>query len=982
MASSHDGPRVPNLDRTQAIDDRPAAPALDSVVTLESTIGRTIGRSIAGEPGESPRAEPEAGGLRRGDEIGRFVMLELLGAGGMGEVYLCYDPELDRRVAVKLLHPPRSDRAAEARARLLREARSIARLSHPNVVTVHDVAVWQDRVFLAMEYVAGPTLGAWVRAHAGDWAAIVAVYRQAGEGLAAAHRAGLIHRDFKPDNVLVALEAGVSRPRVLDFGIARAAADDDPTQPVSSEDAAVLADTARGEPTLHLTTTGMLLGTPAYMAPEQFMSGKVDPRTDQFSFCVALWEALYGQRPFAGDDFAALSTNVLQGKLRPLPRDVRVPDRVAAALRRGLAVDPDQRFSDMPALLAALAPIDRRPRRWTLAAMGLSLLGGVAAATITNTDDPVAACTGDLDLLAGQWDAPLRSAGSAAFTRRDQAASWAQVVRLVDDWQTRWFAARARACADTHEHHRQSQAALDLQLACLDRQTRELGARAELWAEADDEVLRRAVQSASSLPRPEDCEDAGTRGAATTPPPAAEPVRAALARMHALTGAGKYEQALALGRAQQQVPFEHAATEAELQFALGDTLDDAGQPQPARLALLAATRLALLTGDDRLALAATTHLASVVGVVLSHYDEGEGWLQVAEGLAARLPAGREHIHLARTSCNFLNDRGQLDAARPHCERALRLAESLDGHDSLETAGALLGLANNYVLARRPDDARPLLERTWTLQRELLGPGHPELLRVANSRAAMEFYAGDLDAAMARWRDALVIAEASVGRDHLNVGLIRINLALTALELRDWAAAERELLALERIYVPAKGQVSSELVILHFVRGRLAVARGDLTVAREHFEQQRRYAVETRSADHPDVMRADTELGDILARLGDHTAAESHHRDALTLAGQHHDDESTVFALRGLCRARVRLGRPVEAITDCERALPLAAEIQRGEALRAELRAWLGRALIAAGSDPARGQQLLTGARAELVALGERGQEALVLLDAP
>ena len=181
MASSNDGPRVPNLDRTQAIDDRPAAPAIDSVVTLESTIGR----SIAGEPGESPHAEPGAGGLRRGDEIGRFVMLELLGAGGMGEVYLCYDPELDRRVAVKLLHPPRSDRAAEARARLLREARSIARLSHPNVVTVHDVAVWQDRVFLAMEYVAGPTLAVWGRAHAGEWAAIVAVYRQAGEGLAA-----------------------------------------------------------------------------------------------------------------------------------------------------------------------------------------------------------------------------------------------------------------------------------------------------------------------------------------------------------------------------------------------------------------------------------------------------------------------------------------------------------------------------------------------------------------------------------------------------------------------------------------------------------------------------------------------------------------------------------------------------------------------------------------------------------------------------
>jgi len=970
----HDGGRpgpTLGLERTQAFTGE-VAPGPVEDPTLAGDLGQTLG-----EGEEAPRDEPEPDRLRRGDAIGRFVMLELLGVGGMGEVYLCYDPELDRRVAVKLLRPRRSGRADEARARMIREARAIARLAHPNVVTIHDVAVWQERVFLAMEYVAGPTLSAWARAHAGDWAAIVAVFCQAGEGLAAAHRAGLVHRDFKPDNVLV---DGDGRARVLDFGIARAA-DEPAAEP--PDEAGALADTARGEgnANLMLTTTGMLLGTPAYMAPEQFMAGKVDPRTDQFSFCVALWEALYGQRPFAGDDFAGLAASVLQGRLRPPPRDARVPERVQAALRRGLAAAPDERFPDMAGLLAALAPAKPRPRRRALAVAGVALAAGVAAFTARGAEDPVAACTGDAALLAGLWDDPLRAAGAAAFARGAGSASWAQVLRLAGDWQTRWLAARARACADTHLHHRQSLPALELRLACLDRQARELGARAELWADADAVVLRRAVESASALPRPEACDEAGARGVAP-PPPAAEAVRAELARVRALAAAGKSEAAVALARAQEDVSLAHPATEAELQLALGEALGGAGQPQPARLALQAAARLALQAGEDELALAAASGLVGVVGVVLSHYDEGEGWLQVAEGLAGRLASGREHMRLARTSCNFLNDRGQLELARGHCERALRLAEGLDGAASLASAGALLGLANNHILARRVGEARPLLERAWQIDRELLGPEHPDLLSLANSRAAVEFLAGDLDAAVARWEEGLAIAAASVGRDHLNVGLIRINLAVTALEQRAWDRAERELAELERIYVPAKGERSSELVVLHFVRGRLALARGDLALAREHFEQQRRFARETRAPDHPDVMRADNELGDVLARSGEHAAAERHHADALALAEQHRDDESTAYALRGLCRARVRLGRPAAAVVDCERALPLAAEVLRGEPLRADLRAWLGRALVDAGVDVERGRALLAEARAELLALGEPGGELLALLDAP
>jgi tetratricopeptide (TPR) repeat protein len=570
------------------------------------------------------------------------------------------------------------------------------------------------------------------------------------------------------------------------------------------------------------------------------------------------------------------------------------------------------------------------------------------------------------------------SAGAAAFAAQDQSPSWAQVQRITDDWQTP-LARRPHPRLRRHPPPPPPVAtALDLRLTCLERQTRELAARAELWAQADTDITRRAVESASALPRPETC-DAATQRDQAPPPPAAEAVRAALARVRALTAAGKYDAAVTLAREQPSTDLEHPATEAERQLALGRALDSAGQPQPARLALHTAARLALQAGEDELALAAASALAAVAGIVLSHYDEGEGWLQVAEGLAARLPVGRDHATLARTACNLLNDRSQLDAARPHCERALQLAETLEGPASLAASSGLLGLANNHLMARRPADARPLLERAWQLTQDLLGPQHPDLLRLANSRAAAEFYAGDLPAAVAHWREGLAVAEASVGPDHLNAGLIHVNLALTALEQRAWSTAEQELAALERIYVPAKGELSSELVVIHFVRGRLALARGELALAKQHFTDQRRFATLTRAADHPDVMRADNELGDVLARLGDFAGAEQHHQAALTLAEQHHDDESTAFALRGRCRARLRLGRPAEALADCERALPLAAEVTRGEALRADLRAWQAAAQLASTQDPA-ARQRLADARRELQALGEPGRELLALHD--
>ena len=273
--------------------------------------------------------------------LGRYVVVRHLGSGGMGSVHVAYDEELHRRVAIKLLHRTGDD--DHARARMLREAQALARLSHPNVVQVHDIGELGGRIFMAMEYVEGVTLRAWRDQQRPDLAAITAAYLQAGRGLAAAHAAGLAHRDFKADNAVLGADG---RVRVLDFGLARA--------DLGAPDLPVPEDMSSPF-TAALTHVGAIVGTPAYMSPEQFRGRTADARSDQFSFCAALFEALYGQRPFAGDSVDELDRAVASGRVRDPPPGVELPPRLHQALLRGLALDPAERWPSMEPLLAELA---------------------------------------------------------------------------------------------------------------------------------------------------------------------------------------------------------------------------------------------------------------------------------------------------------------------------------------------------------------------------------------------------------------------------------------------------------------------------------------------------------------------------------------------------------------------------------------------------------------------------------------------------
>ncbi|MDQ3368977.1 MAG: serine/threonine-protein kinase, partial [Myxococcota bacterium] len=318
--------------------------------------------------------------IGHGTRIGRFIVEGQLGAGGMGVVYTAHDRELDRRVALKVLRTAAAADDAQ-RTRMLREGQAMARVTHPNVITVHEVGIESGIVFLAQELLDGGTLGEWLLHQPRSRAEILEKFTAAGRGLAAAHAAGLVHRDFKPDNVLLGKDG---RVRVADFGLARALEATDSVIATTRDGRRAyvdsLAETAADlgkSPMAPMTQTGAVMGTPLYMAPEQHNGEPADERSDQFSFCVALYEALYGDPPFAGQTVVALADAVIHGRVEPPTKGSRVPGRLRRILLRGLRPAPADRYPSMDALLAELAhDPGRRVRRFALVAGLVALVGG------------------------------------------------------------------------------------------------------------------------------------------------------------------------------------------------------------------------------------------------------------------------------------------------------------------------------------------------------------------------------------------------------------------------------------------------------------------------------------------------------------------------------------------------------------------------------------------------------------------------------
>ena len=432
--------------------------------------------------------------LEPGTRVGRYLILGPLGRGGMGVVYRAFDPELDRPIALKLVGLAGLGPGAEqAGLRLQREARTLARLSHPNVVAVHDVGSYGEHVFVAMELVEGAHLRSWLGSRARRPREVIAVFLAAGAGLAAAHRLGIVHRDLKPENVMVSEDG---RVRVLDFGLAR---------PIAGAVSQAGGDETAADG--HLTVDGAIAGTPAYMAPEQDAGDRVDARSDQYSFCAALYEALYGRLPWAGGTYLEMAAARRAGGVDP-PALRGVSGRVRRALATGLAVDPAARHADMDALLAELGAQRWTRRRIALAALALvAVAGGIAGWVIHRAPPGVAATCGQATAeLERVWNPARRAEVVARLSAAGGRPVADRVAAGVDRWAGEWARERRALCESTVRGRDDQDEHAGDRLQCLERRLTTTDAMLHVFTDAlEPAVVARATTIIDELAPPAGC---------------------------------------------------------------------------------------------------------------------------------------------------------------------------------------------------------------------------------------------------------------------------------------------------------------------------------------------------------------------------------------------------------------------------------------------------------------------------------------------
>ncbi|MCB9752930.1 MAG: tetratricopeptide repeat protein [Myxococcales bacterium] len=839
---------------------------------------------------------------------------------------------------------------------------------------------------------------------------------------------GAPRRFFKPENVMIGEDG---RVRVMDFGLASGALE------LAAEQAPTL--DSMDEPT-KLTQTGAVIGTPAYMAPEQLGGQVVDARSDQFGFAVSLYEALHGCRPYAGKTVKQLRLAILSGARTRTERSPGVPVWLDRILARALAADPDARFPSMTELLEALDDDPAARRRWrfgvgTGVAVPAALWITAAAIGVRASDS--APCRGLEDGLEGVWDPARRAQAREAFAKTGASyadATWARVEASLDDYTGAWVTARVAACEASRDGL-QSDALLDLKVSCLDEHLAVVRAVVDELVDADEELVSRAIQGVDALPRVEVCADADALLAAVPPP--TEPARAARAELlgrqlgvvEARVHLGRYALASAQLDETQAAAAELAYAPLEIRARLwrARVQHDLGEFQEAAATLTEVYYDAL---GQRMFDEATQAAAELVETLTWVGDEASAtpWLRAAAATADAARRDWAQAVYLKAKGHFARSRGEHAEARDALERALVIMERVKGAEALSTsilrvdlagvaqaegrvaeADALLERAmeifervlgpDSRMLSTAINDmgasaylrgdyrqARALFERALAIDTRTLGPTHPEISTVLSNLGALAKLEGDGAAARAYLEKALVILERAVGPDTLELAPILINLGSVEVLVEDHERArehyQRALALRERYMGPEHPEVAEAL---HYL-ATVAEHEGRYDEAEEAYARARVIFEASLSPDHLKVLSLRDSWTGLLEKRGRAAAAEVEAEAVLAarerLQGPEHPGCRT--SLLNLGRARLDLERPDDAIAPLERAVALFGE-GASASRRAPSRFALARALWDAspggGRDRARARDIAVATRRDLEDERPVDDEQLRALDA-
>ncbi len=774
----------------------------------QMSLADTVPKSGRVETGEEPKLE----------RVGRYVVLEHLGTGGMGRVHAAFDPVLERKLALKLVKAGRTaDAAEEVKARLLREGKAIAQLNHPNIVSIFDMGVAEGEVYVAMELVDGGSLKSWLSAAPRTWREVLAVYLEAGRGLAAAHRAGLVHRDFKPENVLVGTDR---RVRVSDFGLSTSL-----SKPEGVADAAV--DSVSDA---RLTQTGAMLGTPAYMSPEQWQGRPANASSDQFSFCLSLWEGLFGRAPFVRGRGRPTWTRV-----EPAPGPA-VPAKLRVALERGLSIDPALRFPSMEALLDVLEP--RARSKWALVAAAVVVLGAAGALGLWRSTQR---CAGAPALVEAVWRPEIAAKVDRALSSDPAVA--ALVRSRVSSYLAAWQAMHTDACEATRVRGEQSDQVLTLRMACLERRRAEVRALVEvLTAQSMPARAQAAPEAVEALPPLALCANTEGLLAQVAPPAradtvkAVESVRDGLAQARVLMELGRFDEAAAaLTQARAQgTSTEYPPVVAE-GFALQGVLDEKrGDLKAAETVLLDALSVGEASRHDQVRAEAATSLMLVLGVRQARFAEAAAWDKLAEGAIARVGGG------PWLEARLLQTRGLLRYAEGKLPEAIELQQrAADSFAKLDPGGVQRGLALNelgaaYRGARKAPEALAAYQQALEILRGRLGEQSDAVAASRNGLANTYMLDGRFEDAQAMYLAALEVFEKGLGPKHFRTVTAYNNVGVVLAERGRFAEA---LPYFEKVVVARDAQAADpKAADAHANLGMLLVELGRLDEAQQRFER--------------------------------------------------------------------------------------------------------------------------------------------------